>query len=155
MSSIGDVRNISHGLLPVHLEKFGLKEAIMNLCDQLKRTSSVDWSYHVDDIDGLIPRDKEINFYRIIQEAINNILKHAEASEASVIIKKTSAGVSAVIMDDGKGFDLRLKNSLSGMGLLGMEERMESLAGKLRIESAPGNGTVIRILIPSEQHEKV
>lgn len=154
MSSIGDVRNISHGLLPVHLEKFGLKEAIMNLCDQLQRTSAIEWSYHVDEIDGLIPKDKEINFYRIIQEAVNNILKHANATEASVLIKRTSTGVNALILDDGKGFKSKQKNSLKGLGLLGMEERMESLAGKLEIESEPGNGTVIRIFIPSEQYEK-
>lgn len=154
MSSIGDVRNISHNLRPVHLEKFGLREAIINLCDQLQRTSSIDWSYHVDEIDGLIPKDKEINFYRIIQEAINNVLKHSGASEASVIIKKTITGVNAVIMDDGEGFNIKQKDSISGLGLLGMEERMESLAGKLNVESSPKEGTSIRIFIPSEQYEK-
>lgn len=146
--SIGDVRNISHNLRPVHLEKFGLTEAIENLCDQLKRTSKIDWGYHIDNIDDVISKNKEIHFYRVIQEATNNILKHSHAKEASVMIMKIDSEIKATIWDDGKSFDKSEENVNTGLGFSGMYERVETLGGKINIEAKPGEGTGIKIIIP-------
>lgn len=150
--AIGDVRTISHGLRPVHLEKFGLTESITNLCDQLKSTSSIEWSYHIDDLNEIIPKEKEIHFYRVLQEGINNILKHSSAEEASVMVRQTKSGVNAVLWDDGKGFDTTKPHTLGGLGFSGMHERIETLGGTLEIQSTIGEGTTIKIFIPIQQH---
>ncbi|MEX0609539.1 MAG: two-component regulator propeller domain-containing protein [Balneolaceae bacterium] len=150
--SIGDVRSISHDLRPVHLEKFGLTEAITNLCDQLRDSSPIEWSYHIDDIDGAIPLEKEINFYRVLQEGTNNILKHANAKQASVMVRQSETGIKAVIWDDGHGFDLKKMPTFSGLGFLGMQERIKNLSGTLDVESEMTKGTVIKIYIPVAKH---
>ncbi|MEX2463824.1 MAG: two-component regulator propeller domain-containing protein [Balneolaceae bacterium] len=153
VSSIQSVRDITHGLRPVHLEKFGLTEAIENLCEQLQRTSKMEWSYHVENIDRYIPKNKEINFYRVIQEGTNNILKHSLANEASVIVKVEDSVIKAVIWDDGKGFDLQQLKLFAGLGFLGMKERTETLGGTLQIHSEIEKGTTLTIEIPSAKHE--
>lgn len=147
VSSIQDVRTISHGLRPVHLENFGLSEAINNLCEQQNESSSIDWSYHIDELAGLIPENQEIHFYRVIQEAMSNIYKHSNATEASVIIKIENDSIKVTLWDDGKGFNAT-KQKKSGLGFIGMQERIDSLSGTLHIQSGDGKGTSIKIAIP-------
>ncbi|OAN59632.1 hypothetical protein A8B79_11680 [Balneola sp. EhC07] len=151
--SIQDVRNISHALRPVHLERFGLTEALNNLAEQLQNSTQIEWSYHVDNIDNAIAKDKEINFYRVIQEATNNILKHSNASEATVIVKKRTNSVKAIIWDDGRGF-VEKQKKISSLGFLGMKERIETLKGTLDIQSRLMEGTTIKIVIPVISYEK-
>lgn len=146
--SITDIRNIAHALRPVVLEKFGLTKSISNLCEHLERTSSLDWSYFIDDIDGTIPSEKEINLYRIVQEAVNNIEKHASASEASVFVRRKEQMIELKIWDDGKGFDVDLIKKSRGLGLLGMKERVDSLNGELMVDSNASKGTRFLIKIP-------
>lgn len=154
LQSIEDVRTISHDLRPVLLERFGLTDAIINLCEEVEKASSFEWSYHVDDIDAVFPKKKEINFYRILQEACNNMLKHSKASQASLTIKKEGVKVSVTIYDDGIGFETaQLDKQLTvGLGLTGMKERVETLHGELKINSGAGNGTTIKIQIPIDGH---
>ena len=147
VSSIQDVRTISQGLRPVHLENFGLTEALNNLCEQQNESSSIDWSYHIDSLAGLIPENQEIHFYRVIQEAISNIYKHSKAIEASVIIHVEKEAIKVTIWDDGKGFNAT-KQKKSGLGFIGMQERIDSLNGTLHIQSGDGKGTSIKIEIP-------
>ncbi len=153
VSSIQSVRDITHGLRPVHLEKFGLTEAIENLCEQLQQTSKIEWSYHIENIDGLISKNKEINFYRVIQEGTNNIIKHSSASEASVIVRSDDSMIKTVIWDDGQGFDALQLSKFTGLGFLGMKERTETLEGTLQIHSEINKGTTLTIKIPSIIHE--
>jgi signal transduction histidine kinase len=150
--SISDVRTISHGLRPVHLEKFGLTDAIINLCREIKDSDSIEWSYHIDKIDGLIDKNKEIHFYRVVQEGVNNIMKHSSAREASVLIKRTDYNIFTTIWDDGKGFDLKNLTGTEGLGFIGMKERVETLGGTIDIKSAPVNGTTIKINIIRREH---
>lgn len=149
--SIADIRTISHGLRPIHLEKFGLTEAVENLCSQVQDSSSIEWSYHVDDIDEVIPKEKEINFYRVIQEGINNIFKHAQATEASVIIRRVDPGLKAMIWDNGVGFDALDKLNKGGLGLSGMNERVETIGGAISLNSDGIEGTTISIIIPVKE----
>lgn len=148
--SIEDVRNISHALRPVLLEKFGLTDALNELCEQIQNSTTIEWSYHIDDINKTIPDEKQINFYRVIQESINNILKHSNASEASVIVRQIDNEVNAVIMDNGKGFDVMSNDHKKGLGFLGMKERVANLGGTISFDSIPFEETVIKINIPSE-----
>ncbi len=147
-SSIEDVRNISHALRPVFLEKFGLTDAMIELCKQMQESSSIEWSYHIDDINSAVPKTRQINFYRIIQESIQNILKHSNATEASVIVRKKAKEITAVIWDNGKGFDQPSRQIKKGLGFLGMTERSEILGGNISFESAPSEGVKIEIKIP-------
>jgi signal transduction histidine kinase len=147
VSSIKDVRSISHGLRPVHLENFGITEAINNLCEQQNESSTIEWSYHIDELAGLIPEQQEIHFYRVIQEAISNIHKHSEATEASVIIKVEHNLIKVTLWDDGKGFKAS-EQKKSSLGFIGMQERIDSLGGSLHIQSGDGKGTSIKIEIP-------
>lgn len=146
-SSISDVRNIAHNLRPVHLERFGLTEALEYLCDEILKTTTLEFGYHIEPLDGLIPKSKEINFYRVIQEGIQNIIKHAHATEASLFIRRTPEGIRVQLWDDGKGFAIT-PETMKGIGFLGMHERIELMNGKFEIDSTPGNGTTLRILIP-------
>lgn len=148
LRSIDDVRNISYDLRPIHLEKFGLTDAISDLCDQLRQASSIEWSYHIDDIDHKIPQKKEISLYRVVQEAIYNILKHSSASQASVMIRLDEQVIKALIWDNGKGFSTTSDNYSEGLGFLGMKERMKTLGGTMVIESKLREGTSIKIRIP-------
>lgn len=134
-SSISDVRTISHGLRPVHLERFGLTEAIMNLCDNVRQTSDIEWIVEIDDIDNTIESEKEINFYRVIQEAINNILKHSSATKAEIFVKIENSEISTTIIDNGSGFNPDKREHKEGLGLTGMIERVESLGGVFKINT--------------------
>ena len=134
-SSISDVRTISHGLRPVHLERFGLTEAIMNLCDNVRQTSDIEWIVEIDDIDNTIESEKEINFYRVIQEAINNILKHSSATQAEIFVKIENSEISTTIIDNGAGFNPDKREHKEGLGLTGMIERVESLGGVFKINT--------------------
>lgn len=149
--SISDVRSISHGLRPVHLEKFGLTDSLNNMCEQLQESSGIEWSFYFDDIDGYISEDKEINFYRVIQESINNILKHSSADEASVVVKKIGKEIRGSIWDNGVGFDMKKEGDFQGLGFIGMRERIESLGGSISINSEAGSGTSIKIIVPFSQ----
>lgn len=149
-SSLNDVRSISHGLRPVHLEQFGLRETLINLCDQISRTSSVDWVCHIDDIDGVIPREQEINFYRIIQEGTNNILKHSGATQASIMIRHSDDVLTASLWDNGKGFDPAAVTEKKGLGLNGIHERAHILGGTVEIQSSSGEGTTLILTVPGK-----
>lgn len=145
-SSINDVRTISHGLRPVHLEQFGLRETLLHLVEQVQQSSSIEWVSHVDEIDGFILRDQEINFFRIIQEGINNVLKHSGAAQASVMIRLTEQGLTASLWDNGRGFDTEAITS--GLGLIGLRERAKIMHGTCEVRSTPGEGTTVFITIP-------
>ncbi|MBA2493125.1 MAG: hypothetical protein H0V31_00345 [Acidobacteria bacterium] len=100
--------------------------------------------FEIDDVDELFPNESEISIYRVIQESLNNIIKHAEATEARVSIEKTERFVIIKIEDDGKGFEVHDTDG-NGFGLIGMTERVRMLGGTLSIESASLKGTKIII----------
>jgi signal transduction histidine kinase len=92
----------------------------------------------------------EIGIYRIMQEALQNVSAHAQATRAEVLITFSAEAVSLVITDDGQGFDLVAvqKNHIGHLGVMGMQERAESLGGQLAIQSAPGCGTQVALIVP-------
>lgn len=152
MSSISDVRSITHDLRPVHLERFGLTDSLNTLCEDVRQTAKMECSYQIDDIDDLIPKERQIHFYRVIQEGITNIQKHSQARHASVFIKRTDSGIRAMLWDDGVGFDPQAKRSSDGLGLSGMQERMQTLGGSLQFQSNPEEGTTLTLTIPVSTH---
>ncbi|HTP14116.1 MAG TPA: two-component regulator propeller domain-containing protein [Bacteroidota bacterium] len=152
--SLQNVRQISRNLRPYHLDRVGLTGAIKSMLDTIAQSSSITFDVHVDAIDGLLTgegKEIEVNLYRVVQESVNNILKHSEAKSATVSIEKLDATLALRIADDGKGFDpatVHAPDSRAGLGLSGIGERVGMLGGTYTIESSPGAGTMVIVTIP-------
>ena len=121
----------------------------------LKKVSGViEIESHIDSIDNIFSDIEEISIYRIVQESLNNIIKHSNASDAIVMIKREENRIFIIIEDNGKGFDVAdVKSAGGGFGLVGLMERAQLLGGELIINSMPEEGTKIevKILIPKLQ----
>lgn len=149
-ASIGEVKEISHNLRPYQLDRIGLTKAVEAIVRMARSASEIVFTAEIDDIDSVFPKDLEINFYRVVQEGVNNILKHSQATEASVTIRRDPDGLRMTIRDNGKGFTpgaAELDLSRGGFGLIGITERAQLLGGKPVIHSAPGQGTIISIKV--------
>ncbi len=149
--TLKDVREISYSLHPYQIERLGLSKAIKSILDRVSKSSDIKFISNIDDIDKLIPSEMEISLYRIIQECINNIVKHSQAKEVILNINKGRNDISILISDDGIGFSLekvKANSEKHGFGLSGMSERIKIFKGKFHIESSPGNGVSININIP-------
>ena len=145
VGTLHDVRRIAVELRPKALDDFGLVAAL----ERLRETFSEQTGMRVDlesQIRERLPTHVETALYRIVQEALTNIVKHAQASAVSIVLARKANVVTAVIEDDGRGFNLA--GTREGLGLLGMGERLALLGGKLKIESSHGAGTTIVAEVP-------
>ena len=149
---IEDVRRISRDLTPTIIEDLGFSAAIRSLFFDFDRHSNVKVLLELGDVDDLLSRSTQIIVYRIFQEALNNIGKHAEASSISIVVKQIDNIVSFLIQDDGKGFDLEkiVERTVTerSLGLAAMDERARMLGGQLEVSSQEGKGTKITFKIP-------
>jgi len=156
--AIEEVRQITHGLRPYQLDRLGLTQAIRASISRASANSPISFATRVEDIDGLFDKDAEIHVYRIVQEAVTNVVKHSAATEAAVVIKKRATTVSLSIRDNGRGFDAAKPLSDSGglgYGLSGITERVRILGGTFTIDSRPSGSTNLTIEIPllDSRHE--
>ncbi|MCA1849473.1 MAG: histidine kinase, partial [Acidobacteria bacterium] len=155
--AIEEVREIAYNLRPYHLDRLGLTSTIEAMIEKIAATSEINFSAEIDNLDGLLAKESEINLYRVIQESLNNIVKHSGAAAAQVKIMRDESGISITIRDDGRGFLLEpmspAESRRRGFGLTGMAERVRMLGGTHTIHSAPGEGTTvsIRINLPRER----
>lgn len=151
-ASVESVRHLSAGLRPAALERLGLVGAIGNHCDQLaaRQGLKVEFTHH--GMKGVrLPQEAEINLYRVVQEALNNVVKHAGASEASIKLVASHPIIRMRIRDNGKGFGGPGREEANeGLGLVGMAERVDLLRGSFKIVSHPEAGTGITVEIPME-----
>ena len=131
------------------LDDLGILDAIRWTCRQFKDTYS-DTQLHLrlDLEEALIPQSLKLVIYRIVQEALNNVAKHAKAENVRVLLKKVPDGLSLLIMDDGKGFDMENPEFQKGLGLESMQSRTEIVSGRFLLESTPGEGTRIECFWP-------
>lgn len=141
-----DARTISHQLLPYSLEKHGLITAIQELLDKNPKKGNEEYIFKHGDVTGRYKNTLEINVYRIVQELINNIIKHAGARRIQIFLSQQHQHLLLSVSDDGKGFDV--KHTTAGAGLLNIESRLQSLRGVMRVESQPGMGTTTVVEIP-------
>jgi signal transduction histidine kinase len=142
-----EVREIAHNLRPFQIDRLGLTKAIEAVVRKAN-AGALRFSAHLDKIDALLPPEAEINLYRIVQESVNNVVKHSQATEASVTIKRRDQTIEVNIQDNGQGFtpaatQLGQSRDGSGLGLAGINERARILGSASVIESAPGRGTKI------------
>jgi signal transduction histidine kinase len=150
-AAIQEAKNLSHNLIPIVLKDFGLIAAIENLMERANQLKETRFEFtHYDFNQRLEPR-LEKAIYRICQEALNNILKHAGATKSYFQLFKSHQSVVLVIDDNGKGFDTGKvfnNSSKSGIGLISIRERAHSFGGIFTIDSEPEKGTELFIEIP-------
>ena len=154
--AIEEVRQISYNLRPYQLDRLGLRNAILALVRTVSRATAATLTADVGEIDGFFPKEAEINFYRIVQECLNNVVKHSGATEVAISIERRHDSVSLMIRDNGKGFtpgSVASDPSQGGFGLIGIRERAELLGGNASIQTAPGEGTQVTIHIGSGQSQ--
>jgi signal transduction histidine kinase len=147
VSALQDVRRLAVELRPAVLDDFGLVPALERLTDAFAEQSDVRIDFHSALGEKRLPSEVETTLYRVVQESLTNIVKHANAQHVSVSIARRASTAAAVIEDDGDGFDPRAVHE-EGVGLLGMRERLSFVDGRLEIESRPGSGTTIVAEVP-------
>ncbi len=148
--ALGEVQEISYNLRPYQLDRIGLTKAVEAIIASAKTASTIEFSTEIDDIDDYFPRDAEINFYRIVQECVGNLVKHSEATEAFVKIELSGENLTLEISDNGKGFTPgKTESKNGGFGLIGLVERSELFGGNVELKSAPKQGTTIKIRLNS------
>jgi signal transduction histidine kinase len=130
------------------LDRLGLTKAIEAVINSAAAASETAFSPEIANIDDFLPKDLEINFYRIVQESLSNIVKHSQATAATVRIRRDGRWLRLGVEDNGIGFvtdTAAPKPGQGGFGLLSILERVQLLAGAGQIRSAPGKGTVIEV----------
>jgi signal transduction histidine kinase len=147
VQALQDVRNLAVELRPTALDDFGLIAALERLAATFSERTGIKATVAATVGDSRLPPDTETVVYRLVQEALTNVVKHAAASEVGIVLTRRDGGVSAVVEDNGQGFaesDVRS----DALGLLGMRERLALLGGTLAIESTPGQGTAVIAYLP-------
>lgn len=152
MESIDDafeeVRNISHNLAPSLLSNHGLSGALKNIRVKVNQNAELKMSYDIFNLDKDLDDLIENVLYRTIQEIVNNTLKHAKASKLFIQLAQDDNEITLMAEDNGKGFNSEKKQQDSGMGLSHITSGIENLNGTIYIDSKPGRGTIISIVIP-------
>ena len=142
--SIDEVRDISHNLHPHILDRLGLTKAITSMLSKISQATDLKINSEIENIDHQLPVKFQIHFYRILQEALNNIVKHARADTVSISVKEAKNILCTVIEDNGKGFDL---NKEKGHGLLNITSRLNTIHGEVNYEASSQRGTIATIRV--------
>lgn len=141
-TAISELRSIARSLHPMQLEKLGLSLAIEQLLNQIDRETDLFVSSEIEQINGVLSKDQELHLYRILQECLNNVLKHAEASAIRVSFGQEENKVSLKIEDNGKGFDFSERfQDFQSLGLKTLKERTASMQGTMKVSSEKGRGS--------------
>jgi signal transduction histidine kinase len=150
LHALEEVRQITHDLRPYQLDRLGLSQAIRALVRRVSEASPIELAVHVDNIDGLFPKESEINIYRIVQEGINNVMKHSQATEAAVVLKAQNGLLTIAIRDNGRGLletTKRTEEASAGFGLSGIRERARIMGGTVEVDAPPGQGFNLKVEI--------
>jgi two-component system, NarL family, sensor histidine kinase DevS len=147
VQALQDVRSLAVELRPSALDDFGLVPALERLAGTFSERTGIRATVAATLGDTRLPPETETVVYRLVQEALTNVVKHAAASEVGIVLTRRDGGVSAVVEDDGQGFaESGVRNE--ALGLVGMRERLALLGGTLAVESAPGAGTALIAYVP-------
>jgi len=147
--TIEEVRNISHDLHPFHLQELGITKAIQYTINLIDENTALFISAEIDNIDNIFSKEDEINIYRIVQESLSNIMKHAHAEAGKVSVKKFTKIILISIRDNGVGFDFPEKyQDAKSLGLKTLLERTKFLKGQMKVTSKRGLGTTIEFQFP-------
>ncbi|MGZ5192218.1 MAG: sensor histidine kinase, partial [Flavisolibacter sp.] len=146
---INEIRNISRSLVPPSIGDLGLIESVEDLVESIKATKKIYIEFcHEDEIDSLLGQKQKLMLFRIIQEQVNNVLKHAEAKNLIIELMIDANMINLAVSDDGKGFDYEKVKNNKGAGLQNIASRTELFNGKINIVTAPGKGCTLNIHVP-------
>jgi signal transduction histidine kinase len=149
---IGDIRRVVQALRPIYLEDLGLLPAMEMLVRETETMAGVKASFVTEGLALRLPAEREIAVYRIAQEALNNIARHAGAKTVQVSVLFEPGAFRLRIMDDGRGFApserIGAQAAVGHYGLMGMQERADLIGARLSIQSAPGQGTTVELRLP-------
>ena len=152
---VKETRRVCAELLPNILDDFGLKSAIKELSKTVRENTKIEVVLHDEIEEGVLSKQQEVIIYRVLQEAINNVMKHAQASLMEISTETDAENIYIEIKDDGIGFRVKIDeiydgrgSGIHGLGLLNMKERTEMLGGKFQISSIQGKGSVVSLVIP-------
>jgi signal transduction histidine kinase/ligand-binding sensor domain-containing protein len=151
--AIEEVREISYNLRPYQLDDLGLTRAIEFIIAKVAASSKIEFTSTIDSIDGLFSPEAEINIYRMVQESLNNIVKHSGASTAKIVVERNNHQVDIKIQDNGRGFNPDKTNNSErrgGFGLKGIAERARMLGARVVIQSAAGQGTTVALNLEAQ-----
>ncbi|MBC7916075.1 MAG: sensor histidine kinase [Pyrinomonadaceae bacterium] len=148
--SYDEMRTISHQMIPTALLKTGLNTAISEFLNKIDE-NKIKISWETIGLDERLEEQTETLIYRVIQEAVNNVIKHANATRLDIQLIKDADGISLTVEDNGKGFDKEKPTHKRGIGLKNIVDRIELLKGSVDFDSSPGKGTLLAIHIPANQ----
>jgi len=143
-NSIAEMRRVAHNMMPEALVKLGLQQAIQDYCDGLNESIQLHFKIQFHGLENRVEAATEIVVYRIVQELLNNVVKHADATDVLVQIMRHDSNLNITIEDNGKGFDVNTPRHKSD-GLNNVKSRVDFLKGQLDIQSVPGKGTSVHI----------
>ncbi len=149
--ALEEVRGIAYNLRPYHLERLGLREAIEAMLEKIREATALEINARVALFDEVFSKNDEVTFYRVMQECLNNIIKHAEATAVEISIVQTETEVTARIQDNGRGFAVAPEKQAGGFGLIGLAERIRMLGGTHSIASEAGKGATVIVKIPRDK----
>lgn len=144
-NTISDLRKVAHNLMPEALVKFGLTDAVKDFCDSIQSSSVMQVQYQQFGENRKLTNTAEVFAYRIIQELVNNAVKHAQAKNILIQLSITTDKISIAVEDNGKGFDKNVPPQSKGAGMDNINYRVQYFNGTIDINTSPGNGTSINI----------
>jgi two-component system NarL family sensor kinase len=145
--SCREVRNVSHTMMPIALTRNDLATAVHEFVDKLDQ-ESLRVQVYTEGLEQRLDSNTEMVLYRVIQECVNNVIKHANATTLDISVIRNEDGIDATIEDNGKGFDPQVKSQQGGIGLRNIITRIEFLKGTVDFDSSPGRGTVVALHVP-------
>lgn len=148
-NTLEELRSISRGLHPATIERVGVTAAIETLINEVDTHTNIFFTNDIENIDGKLSKEAALHMYRIIQEVLNNIVKHAEAKAAFVTIKIKDKQITTTIKDNGKGFEFsKGSNTQHSLGMKTLMERAKIIKSKLQIKTQPSKGTTVELIMP-------
>jgi signal transduction histidine kinase len=147
--SLSELRSLAHSLNGERIRSFNLSKSVEEELERLRKTGAYTVAINQEGDPEEIPDEHRLMLFRVIQEALQNIVKHAKAGSIHVGLKKTHTICQVEVSDNGKGFTATPETSTAhGLGIVNMQKRVELMGGRLEIDSVPGKGTILKITIP-------
>jgi len=145
---ISETRGLARNLRPLQIEQLGLTDSLGELIANVRESTSIQFSVRLENVDDVVKGENRTHLYRILQEALNNLIKHSGANRAEISLERDVRCLRLRVRDDGRGFDLPGAPAARGLGLTSIQERARMLGGSAKIQSAAGAGTRLEIEMP-------
>jgi len=143
-----EIHRVSYQLHPSKLDHLGLAAAVKSFCQELAGRHKIKVKFQCQGLPAILPKEMTLCLFRIVQESLNNVIKHSGSPEAEVVLESTGQSIRLSVSDGGCGFDLEASRVHRGLGLISMQERLRGIGGELTIHSQPSRGTRIEVSVP-------